>query len=89
MEKRAHAGETITYGEAAALVGRVNQGLGQILDAIKEEEARDGWPDLGCLVVSASTNLPSYVGPEKDARDEAMALREAVFAVWTSREPSR
>ncbi len=82
LEKRARASETITYGEAAALVGRANQGLGSILDAIKHEEAAASRPDLGCLVVDARTKLPSYVGAEQSAKDSALTLREAVFKAW-------
>ena len=72
----------MTYGEAARLVGRAAQGLGAILNAIRAEEAGQRRPDLGAIVVTMSTGLPSYVGAGQDARDKAIAVQEAVFAAW-------
>lgn len=77
--KRARVGQTITYGEMAQIVGRANQGLGSILDAIKVEAAELGRPDLGCLVVSAYAHFPSYVAAGANARFNALAVRKAVF----------
>ena len=39
LATRAWAGETMTYGQAAALVSRTPLGLGKILDLMKSEEA--------------------------------------------------
>ena len=85
LEERAIARATITYGEAAALVGRTARGLGKILAAIKADEAKHRRPDLGCLVVTVRTGLPSYVGLGQDARDKAIADQEAVFNAWSTR----
>lgn len=82
LEERARARKTITYGEAAALVGRTARGLGKILTAIRVEEAGRGRPDLGALVVTVSTGLPSYIGAGPDARDRAITIQEAVFEAW-------
>ncbi len=79
LENRARKGATITYGQAAALVGRFARGLGPILDAIKDEEAEAGKPDLGCLVVNARSRFPSYVGKSETEQADAIALRQAVF----------
>ena len=82
LERRARARQTMTYGEAARLVGRAAQGLGPILTAIGAEETRQDRPDLGALVVKMSTGLPSYVGAGEDARAKAIAVQEAVFTAW-------
>ena len=85
LERRARAGQTVTYGEIARKVGLVPAGLGKILDIIKAEEAGRRRPDLGCLVVNAKTGLPGYVGSGRVEQEHALAIREAVFATW--REP--
>ena len=82
LEKRARVGETITYSQTAALVGRTPLGLSKILDAIKDEEATSGMPDLGCLVVRIDTGLPGYVGIRDHHKAQAMQVRRAVFAAW-------
>ncbi|WP_237482706.1 hypothetical protein [Lichenibacterium dinghuense] len=82
LERRARARQVITYGGAAALVGRAKQGLGPLLTAIGTEEKQQDRPDLGVLVVRMRTGLPSYVGAGQDAQDRAIAVQEAVFAVW-------
>ena len=82
LEKRARARQTITYGQAAALVKRTARGLGKILNAIKAEEAGRNRPDLGHLVVSVRTGLPSYVKDGQDARDRAVRIQEDVFTAW-------
>jgi hypothetical protein len=86
LEKRARARQTITYGQAAALVKRTARGLGPILNAIKIEEAGRRRPDLGCLVVAVRTSLPSYVKEGEDARKRAVEVQEAVFTAWGSTE---
>ena len=75
LERRARERRTITYGEAAALLGRASQGLGKILTAIRAEET--GWrrPDLGCLVVKVRTGLPRYVGQGQDARKRPLLCK--------------
>lgn len=85
LQERARARATITYGEAAAMVGLAHQGLSGILNAIKDEEAEQERPDLGCLVVGASTGFPSYVTRDKADRERALSVRKAVFAAWRSR----
>lgn len=80
LEDRARARATITYGEAATLVGLANQGLAPILNAIREEEAEKGRPDLGCLIVRSDTGFPSYVGTGENDRARALSARKAVFA---------
>lgn len=62
LEERARAGETVAYGEIAKLAGLANQGLRPILQAIMDEEADQGRPDLGYLAVMKDTGWPSYVG---------------------------
>lgn len=84
LEKRARARQTITYGQAAALVKRTARGLGPILNAIKIEEASRRRPDLGCLVVAVHTGLPSYVKEGQDARERAMRIQEEVFTAWAA-----
>ena len=82
LEKRARAGNTITYREASILVDRTPLGLGKILDAIKDEEGTQGRPNLGCLVVRIDTGLPGYVGIRDHHKAQAMQVRRAVFAAW-------
>ena len=82
LVKRAKERSTALYGEMAALLGRASQGLGTILDAIREDEASGGRPDLSCLVVTARTGLPGHVGREAYETEEALAVRERVFATW-------
>ena len=84
LEKRARARQTITYGQAAALVKRTARDLGPILNAIKIEEAGRRRPDLGCLVVAVRTGLPSYVKKGQDAHDHAVQVQEDVFAAWAA-----
>lgn len=79
--RRAKAGQTISYGEAAKMVGLAAQGLGKILDEIGAEEASENRPDLACLVVNARTGFPGYIGAGEDERRNALAVREAVFKV--------
>lgn len=86
LEDRARARATITYGEAATLVGLANQGLAPILNAIREEETEQGRPDLGCIVVRSDTGFPSYVGTGEDDRARALSTRKAVFASWRRRK---
>ena len=86
LERRARARRTITYGEAAALVKRTARGLGKILTAIRAEEAGRGRPDLGALVVTVSTGLPSYVKADPADRARAIAVQEAVWRALA--EPS-
>lgn len=86
LEKRARARQTITYGQAAALVKRTARGLGPILNAIKIEEAGRHRPDLGCLVVAVRTGLPSYVKEGQDAHERAVRVQEDVFTAWASAE---
>ncbi|WP_237482970.1 hypothetical protein [Lichenibacterium dinghuense] len=52
LERLARARRVITYGEAAALVGRSAAALMPVLAAIRAEDARRGRPDLTCLVVA-------------------------------------
>lgn len=85
LEMRARARATITYGEAATLVALANQDLASLLNAIRDEEAEQGRPDLGCLVVRADTGFPAYVGPDEAERERAIAARRAVFAAWRSK----
>ena len=87
LERRARVRQTITYGEAAAMVKRTARGLGKILTAIRTEEASHQRPDLGCLVVAVRTGLPTYVGQGPDAREKAIAVQEDVFAAWAKRLP--
>lgn len=82
LEQRARSRRTLTYGDAAALVGRSTAGLAPLLTSIRVEEAMQRRPDLGALVVRMDTGLPSYVGPGQDAREKAVAVQEAVFAAW-------
>ena len=82
LEKRARARATMTYGEAAAMVGRANKELAPILNAIRDEEAEHGRPDLGCLVVRADTGFPAYVGMGQEERERAVSTRKAVFVAW-------
>ncbi len=63
------------------MVGLASQGLGKILSQIGAEEAASRRPDIGCLVVNASTGFPGYVGNGEDERRNALAVREAVFRV--------
>ena len=72
----------MTYGEAATMVGLTNQGLADILNAIRDEEAGQGRPDLGCLVVRSDTGFPSYVGSDQGDRERALSARKAVFSAW-------
>jgi hypothetical protein len=82
LERRARARQTITYGEAAALVKRTARGLGAILTAIRVEEAGRGRPDLSALVVRVSTGMPSYVRADPADRARAIAVQEAVWRAW-------
>jgi hypothetical protein len=82
LEQRARARRTITYSEAAILVGRSPRGLSAILDAIEREEAACGHPDLGTLVVNVLTRLPTYARTDPAGRARAIAVQEAVFAAW-------
>ncbi len=75
LERRARARHIITYGEAAALVGRSTAGLAPLLTSIRVEEAMHRRPDLGVLVVAMSTGLPNGM-----SREKAIAVQEAVFA---------
>ena len=84
LERRARGRQTISYGEAADLVGRATQGLGKILTAIRVEEASQRRPDLGVLVVAVRTGSPSYVRGGQDARDAAISVQGAVFAAWAA-----
>lgn len=82
LERRTWARQVITYGEAAALVGRSTAALMPVLAAIRDEETRCCRPDLTALVVTMSTGLPRGVGAGPDTRDKAIAVQEAVFAAW-------
>ena len=82
LKDRARARATMTYGEAAAIAGRASQELAPILDAIRQEEAEHGRPDLGCLVVRADTGFPAYVGTGHEERERALSTRRAIFAAW-------
>ena len=82
LELRARARATITYGEAAIMVGLANQGLAPILNAIRDEEVEHGRPDLGCLVVRADTGFPGNVGTGEEERHAALAIRRSVFSAW-------
>ena len=86
LEGRAKTRQTVTYGEVARRVGLVPAGLGKILNIIKAEEAGRRRPDLGCLVVNSKTGLPGHVGSRRVEQEQALAVREAVFAAW--REPA-
>lgn len=82
LEQRARSRRTLTYSDAAALVGRSTAGLAPLLTSIRVEEAMHRRPDLGALVVAVATGLPSYIGAGQDARDKAIAVQEAVFRAW-------
>ena len=84
LERCAQARKTITYSEAAALVELANYALSPVLNEIKAEEIKRGWPDLSCLVVNGTTNFPRDVGSCQREQDAAMSLREAVFREHTS-----
>ena len=84
LEGRAMMRQTVTYGEVARRVGLVPAGLGKILDIIKAEEAGRRRPDLGCLVVNSKTGFPGYVGSRRVEKEQAMAIREAVFTTWSN-----
>lgn len=62
--RRACARRVITYGELARRVGLPPQRhilmrqLPQMLEAISADEAADGWPLLGALVVRVADGLP-------------------------------
>lgn len=87
LRKRAEARETITYGKMGKLVGIAPQGPWKaLLDEIGADEGATGRPDLACLVVNASTGLPSYVGSSEAEREAALAERERVFAVHAKGE---
>ena len=82
LERRAKAGQTVTYGEIAPMAGVIPQGMTKILDIIKAEEAGRRRPDLGCLVVNSQTGFPGNVGTGRVEREQAFAVRQAVFAAW-------
>ncbi len=82
LERRARAGQTVTYGEIAPMAGVVPQGMAKILDIIKAEETGRRRPDLGCLVVNSQTGFPGNVGKHRAERDRALVIREAVFSAW-------
>lgn len=83
LEGRAKTRQTVTYGEVARRVGLVPAGLGKILNIIKAEETGRRRPDLGCLVVNVGTGFPGNVGKDRTERDQALAVREAVFTAWS------
>lgn len=82
LEQRARARKTITYGEMAPRLGLMPMALGRLLDTVHDEEKAQGRPDLGCLVVNATTKFPGYVGESESERANALAIREAVFKTW-------
>lgn len=67
MKRQAHARRVITYGEAAALVGRSTAGPMPVLAAISAEDAARGRPDLACLAVPVGTGLPRGMGRDEPA----------------------
>jgi hypothetical protein len=60
LVERSRAGAApVTYGEVAARVGRIANGLGPLLNEVENLCARRGEPNLAVLVVNQSSGEPT------------------------------
>jgi hypothetical protein len=75
---------TFRYGDLAALLGLVPQGMGRSLDLLSVDCARRGEPSLAALLVTAETGRCSegFVG-------DAEVERERCYSHWLQRRASR